>query len=27
MVLIFDDSTLSQYAERPRPQVFALRRE
>jgi len=26
MVLTFDDSTLSQYAERP-PQVFALRRE
>jgi len=27
MVLTFDDSTLSQYAERPPPQVFALRRE
>ena len=27
IVLTFDDSTLSQYAERPRPQVFALRRE
>jgi len=27
MVLTFNDSTLSQYAERPPPQVPALRRE
>ena len=27
MVLTFDDSTLSQYAERPPPPVPALRRE
>jgi len=27
MVLTVEDSTLSQYAERPPPQVFGLRRE